>query len=87
MTDPCVSSQAFDLAVIAAVLAGLLLGAACLLCVHIRNAVLGARLMKACAGDYETAAKALDNVRRENEALLDAMARGFSARTRHEGKR
>ena len=73
---PLISSDCYDLVVMAGVLASLLLGALGALCVHIRRAVLGKRLLDACAGDYETAVLAIENVRRENSLMDEAFRRG-----------
>lgn len=46
----------------------------------VRRATLGDALLKACANDWDTAAIAVDNVRRENEALDAAFRRGAKRR-------
>lgn len=68
------NSECFDLIVLSCVLGLLFLLAIGGLCVHIRNAVIGARLLEACAGDYQSAAIAIENVRAENEFLDQAIA-------------
>ena len=46
----------------------------------IRRAVLGDRLLEACGGDWDSAVKAIDSVRAENELLAEAAARAFKPR-------
>lgn len=83
MSAPLVSSECYDLAAIAVVLAVMLLAAIAGLCIHIRNAVLGVRLLEACGGDRQTAAIAIENVRAENQVLADFLTVGLAAQHVH----
>lgn len=41
--------------------------------VNARRSVLGGMLLKACAGDWQTAALAVENVKAETELLVEAL--------------
>lgn len=73
MTDPIITTGCYEIFATAIVLATLLLCAVFALCWHIKAAVLGSRLLKACAGDWQTACLAVENVRMENELLTDVV--------------
>lgn len=85
MNEPWVTSHAYDIAVI-----GLMLGTfgAVALCYaaerlikaarKLRSAELGDELLAACGGDNETAEKAIENVKIENAALIEAAGRVFN---------
>lgn len=66
-----------DLMALVVILAVLLLMAVVGLCIHIRVAVLGRRLLKVCANDWATAWVAVENVRAENETMAAAFRRGL----------
>lgn len=85
--EPCISEYAATVAFVGAVLAAL---GACALgyawrllrgaVVRFRNEKIGADLLDACAGDYESAETAVASVRAENEEMREAI--GFGKRVR-----
>lgn len=79
LSVPMISSECYDLAVLSVILAVLLLCAICGLCVHIRNAVLGARLLEACGGDRQSAVVAIESVKAETEFFDTALTTGLRA--------
>ncbi len=76
MTEPCVPNYILGLA-----MCGVIVGVFGAVAVAyawsvMRRAALGDALLNACAEDWDTAAIAVDNVRRENEAMDMAFRRG-----------
>jgi hypothetical protein len=68
-TEPLVSGDCAALLMLAAILAVALCAALVGLCIHIRNAVLGARLTKACGGSWRTAVVEIENIRAQNDVV------------------
>lgn len=75
--SPTFSGECAVLALLAVILGFALLGAIAALSIHVRRSVLGKQLLDACAGDYETAVKAIANVRAENELFDDILRDGM----------
>lgn len=79
MTEPYISSHAYDIAVV-----GLMLGAFGAIALgyaaerlieaarKFRSADLGDKLLDACAGDRKTAEKSIDSIRLDNAVLVEA---------------
>lgn len=77
MDEPCITSYTYDL-VFCGVLIGILgLCAIVYAGTIIRQSVLGRALVKACGNDWDTAAREVDRITRENALLEDAMAEGL----------
>lgn len=77
---PCISGQTYDLAVIGGLMgiAGMCLAVTGAHLIakaarKFRAARIGAELLDACADDMETAEKAVDSTRRENEIFADSL--------------
>lgn len=69
------NTYALDLLLMALVLSVLSIAGLVYTAMRARRAVLGDRLLEACAGDYETAVLAVENVKAENELLGSVIAR------------
>lgn len=74
MSEPCISSEAYDAAVLAVAVASLFfalgVGALVLAAQICSNAKLGRKLLKACGNDYQTAAMTVAIVSADRAATL-----------------
>lgn len=72
MSEPCISSEAYDAAVLAVAVASLFfalgVGALVLAAQICSNARLGRKLLKACGGDYGTATTTVEIINADREA-------------------
>lgn len=82
MSEPCVPNYLLGLAFCGVVIGIFGLAAVAYAWSIVRRATLGDALLQACANDWDTAAIAVDNVRRENEAMHEAMTRGARGNAR-----
>jgi hypothetical protein len=71
--EPIFSGECAVLALLAFILGVLLLGAVLGLCVHIKQAVLGRRLLTACGDSYEAAVKEIAGIEAQNKAFARAV--------------